>query len=87
TQLKRCGTMARPRFGYFLLPQIIDGMIGDFTIANGAASFTLTGKAIENPEWAVGPYDVYLRTTGVAPLADPMGDDDLLHLDWTLLPP
>ncbi|BCJ61603.1 PKD domain-containing protein [Micromonospora endophytica] len=87
TQLKRCGTMARPRFGYFLLPQIIDGMIGDFTIENGAANFTLTGKAIENPEWGVGPYDVYLRTTGVAPLTDPMGDDDLLHLDWTLLPP
>lgn len=87
TALKKCGTIPRPRFGYFLLPQIIDGMIGDFTIENGAASFTLTGKAIENAGWGVGPYDVYLRSTGVAPLMDPMGDADLLHLDWTLLPP
>jgi hypothetical protein len=56
-------------------------------LVNGAASFTLTGKAIENPGWGVGPYDVYLRSTGVEPLMDPMGDQDLLHLDWTLLPP
>lgn len=89
TQLKKCvaGAIQRPRFGYFLLPQIIDGQIGDFTIENGAASFTLTGKAIENPGWGVGPYDVYLRKTGVEALMDPMGDQDLLHLDWTYLPP
>ncbi|MDG4796951.1 hypothetical protein [Micromonospora sp. WMMD1082] len=89
TQLKKCqpGAVQRPRFGYFLLPQIIDGMIGDFTIENGAANFTLTGKAIENAGWGVGPYDVYLRSTGVEPLMDPMGDADLLHMDWTMLPP
>lgn len=89
TALKKCaaGAVQRPRFGYFLLPQIIDGQIGDFTIENGAASFTLTGKAIENPGWGTGPYDVYLRSTGVEALESPMGDFDLLHLDWTQLPP
>ncbi|MEH1014612.1 PKD domain-containing protein [Micromonospora sp. CPCC 206060] len=87
TAQKKCGTVARPRYGYFLLPQLIDGMIGDFTVENGAATFTLTGKAIENPAWETGPYDVYLRSTGVAPLMDPMGDADLLHMDWTYLPP
>ncbi|SCG15527.1 PKD domain-containing protein [Micromonospora echinofusca] len=89
TSQKKCvaGAVQRPRFGYFLLPQLIDGMIGDFTIENAAASFTLTGKAIENPAWGVGPYDVYLRSTGVEPLLDPMGDFDLLHMDWTMLPP
>ncbi|MFI5493591.1 PKD domain-containing protein [Actinoplanes sp. NPDC051859] len=90
TAQKRCSGSAvnrRPRFGYFLLPQILDGQIGDFTIENGTANFTLTGKAVENPEWGIGPYPVYLRPTGVVALTDPMGEQDLLHLDWTTLPP
>lgn len=77
----------RPRFGYFLLPQVIDGHVTDFTIENGASNFTLTGKAVEGEGWGTGPFDVYLRTSGVAPLMDPMTDADLLHLDWTTLPP
>ena len=89
TSLKKCasGATPRPRFGYFLLPQVIDGHVADFTIENGASNFTLTGKAIEGEGWGVGPYDVYLRAAGVAPLMDPMGEADLLHLDWTTLPP
>ena len=81
------GASTRPRFGYFLLPQIVDGQVGDFTIENGAATFTLTGKGVENEAWGVGPYPVYLRPTGVTPLAQAMGARDLLHLDWTTLPP
>jgi hypothetical protein len=42
---------------------------------------------VENEAWGVGPYLVYLRATGVTPLAQPMGSSDLLHLDWTTLPP
>lgn len=89
TSLKKCagGATPRPRFGYFLLPQIIDGHVTDFTIENAAVTFTLTGKAIENEAWDVGPYDVYLRSTGVGKLLDPMGEKDLLHIDWTTLPP
>ncbi|MGI5151374.1 PKD domain-containing protein [Plantactinospora sp. CA-294935] len=89
TQLKKCagGATPRPRFGYFLLPQIIDGHVTDFTIENSAATFTLTGKAIEGEGWGVGPYDVYLRSTGVGKLTEPMGERDLLHIDWTTLPP
>ena len=89
TSMKKCasGASPRPRFGYFLLPQIIDGHVTDFTIENGASNFTLTGKAVEGEGWGVGPFDVYLRASGVAPLMDPMTDADLLHLDWTTLPP
>jgi hypothetical protein len=87
TATRRSTAAGLPRFGYFLLPQVIDGHIGDFTIENGAATFTRTGKAVENPLWGVGPYPVYLRPMGVAPLAAAMGERDLLHLDWTSLPP
>lgn len=90
TAQRRCApgsAGARPRFGYFLLPQVVDGQIGDFTIENGAANFTLTGKAVENEQWGRGPYEVYLRAGGVARLTDPMGAQDLLHMDWTTLPP
>jgi hypothetical protein len=89
TSIKKCGGggSPKPRFGYFLLPQIVDGHVTDFTIENAAANFTLTGKAIEGEGWGVGPYDVYLRTTGLGKLMDPMGEADLLHIDWTYLAP
>ena len=89
TAAKKCagGSNPRPRFGYFLLPQVIDGQVGDFTIENGTANFTLTGKAVEGEGWGVGPFDVYLRSTGVAKLTSPIGNADLMHIDWTTLPP
>lgn len=90
TALKKCppgSSASRPRYGYFLLPNVIDGVVTDFTIENGAANFTLSGKAIDGSGWDVGPYEVYLRSTGVAKLPDPIGDRDLLHMDWTMLPP
>ncbi|GIE28982.1 hypothetical protein Ait01nite_020270 [Actinoplanes italicus] len=90
TAQKKCApgsAVQRPRFGYFLLPNVIDGQVTDFTIENGAANFTLSGKAIDGGGWGEGPYDVYLRAAGVVKLTDPIGDRDLLHVDWTMLPP
>lgn len=48
-----------PSYGYFLLPFVKGGIIGDFTIANDAVNFTLTGaNTKDGSAWGVGPYNV-----------------------------
>jgi hypothetical protein len=44
-------------WGYFLVPFLKGGIIGDFTVENGAVTFTLTGASTrEGNSWGVGPY-------------------------------
>lgn len=51
-------------YGYFLVPFIKGGIIGDITIANDAVNFTLTGaKSKDGSAWGVGPYNVVLGGT------------------------
>lgn len=57
-------------YGYTLLPFVKGGLVGDFTIANDAVNFTITGaKTKDGNAWGVGPYDV---------VADEDGDDSPL---------
>lgn len=45
-------------YGYFLLPFLKGGIVGDFTIENGAVTFTLTGSSTRDGNgWGVGPYN------------------------------
>ena len=71
--------------GYLLLPYMQGGIFGDFTIENGAISFTVTGAATKTGGlWGVGPYDVILNAEGVAaPLAVPIAEDDHLLVRFT----
>lgn len=47
-------------YGYFLLPWVKDGVIGDLTIENGAASFQVTNaRTSGNSLWGTGPYNVW----------------------------
>ena len=52
-------------FGYLLLPFLKGGILGDFTVENGAVTFTVTGaNTSEGNAWGVGPYPVMLGAGG-----------------------
>lgn len=77
-------------YGYFLLPYLRGGTVGDFSIENGAANFTITSTTREGAGWDVGPYDVVMAGEPAAPspLLTPIGPKDHFHLDMvTVAPP
>ena len=45
-------------YGYFLWPFIVEGTIGDMTLENGVANFTVNARTHANSLWGVGPYNV-----------------------------
>lgn len=61
-------------YGYLLLPFVEPGVLGDMTIENGGADFTLSGHTRGGGGWGIGPYPVVPtdaeHTPG--PLAVPM---------------
>lgn len=61
-----CVDGAKPYF-YYLLPYMTNGMFGDFTIEEAAATFTMTGETRAPNTWGVGPYDVDLDAGAVGP--------------------
>lgn len=75
--------------GYLLLPYLQGGIFGDFTIENGAISFTVTGAATKTGSgWGVGPYDVLPQADGSpGPLWDPIAAGDHLEVDFTSIAP
>jgi len=52
-------------YGYLLLPFLKGGILGDFTVENGAVTFTITGaNTSEGNAWGTGPYPVMLGAGG-----------------------
>ena len=52
-------------FGYVLTPFLVGGTVGDFTIENGAITFSVTGlNSKKGSQWGAGPYNVQLGATG-----------------------
>jgi len=79
-------------YGYTLLPFLKGGTIGDFSLENGAASFSLSSSTRENPGWDVGPYDVVdisaaEGTITPGPLLTAIGPKDHFHLQMTTIAP
>jgi hypothetical protein len=79
-------------YGYFLLPFVTEGVLGDVTFENGAASFTVTARTNAGSNWGFGPYTVVksnaTATLGVPmPLLTAIGAKDHRHLQVTTLPP
>jgi len=78
-------------YGYFLLPFLRGGKLGDFTVENGAASFSVTSSTREGSQWGVGPYDVVMGGTEQAPVAGPLlteiAPQDHFHLQTTVVAP
>lgn len=87
-----CGP-GETRFGYFALPWLVEGTLGDMTLENGAADVVYTARTQAGGDWGVGPYNV-VESAAVATLGDPMPLFDpvgsLTHEVWlwtTLAPP
>lgn len=64
-------------YGYFLWPWVVEGTIGDMTLENGAASFTVNARTRGAGAWGTGPYmvdysDTPAGSTTQVPLLTPM---------------
>lgn len=84
-----CGVTGFPYHGYFLVPWLTNGIIGDFTLENDAASFVITGRTQKGSGWDVGPYDVDATgpTNTPGPLLTPIGPDDHMDMHATTIAP
>lgn len=79
-------------YGYFLLPWVKEGMVGDLTMENGAANFTVTGRTSFNSPWGTGPYNIRKIESGVgagnpAKLLTAITSLDHRHMQLTSLAP
>lgn len=75
-------------FGYFLLPFVSGGVLGDFTLENGAVSFVLqNAQTKDGANWGAGPYNVVSDGTNAAPLLEPLDAYDHLHVQYTTIAP
>lgn len=78
-------------YGYFLLPFMQVGSLGDVTIQNDAITFTISNaKSKDGNNWGVGPFNVLRASVGAAPIPllaalDP--NDHFLLERTTLAPP
>lgn len=84
-----CDSSGGASYGYFLVPFIQGGVLGDFTVENGAINFTLTGATSKDgSEWGVGPYDVVRDAGGLpGPLLEAIDPKDHLHMQLTTVAP
>lgn len=85
-----CDESGETSYGYFLLPFVKGGVLGDFTIENAAVNFTLTGASTKDGnEWGAGPFSVTRNASSVpGPLNDPLDPYDHLHMELvTVAPP
>lgn len=79
-------------YGYFLWPWIVEGTLGDLTLENGAASFTLTSRTRAGSGWGTGPYIVNYSenppgSTTRLPLLTPIGSTQHMRTFMTRFPP
>jgi hypothetical protein len=76
------------RYGYMLLPWLIEGTIGDVTVENGPVNFTINTITSEGNDWGVGPYDVLLDSLGApSPLLEAIPTTRHRHVQFTSLAP
>ncbi len=83
------GTFSLVPYGYFLLPRVVEGTVGDIKIENGAISFTVKGRTRQGTNWGTGPKNALANmTTGAAEkLLVALPTDTHRHLQWTYLAP
>lgn len=80
---------AQGSFGYFLAPFLKGGILGDYSIENGAINFTITGANTQDGNaWGVGPYNVMLDEAGdLSPLLEPLQANDHKLMIWVSVAP
>lgn len=75
-------------YGYWLLPFMVNGQLGDYVVENGAATFTVTAHTHNASPWGVGPYNVRNSALSVAsPLLTAINALDHFHTEVTTLAP
>lgn len=81
---------AQGSYGYFLLPLVQGGVVGDFTIENAEVTFTVTGATtLDGNQWGLGLHPAVLDAGGdPALLAEPLtSTQHMLGITTTLAPP
>ena len=83
------GGATTAEYGYLLLPFLKGGIVGDFTLENGAVTFTLTGaNTRDGNKWGVGPYQDIMLSGGVpGPMTSPISPTTALRLIITDVAP
>jgi hypothetical protein len=83
------GTFSLVPYGYFLLPNIVEGTVGDLKIENSNVSFTVSGRTKQGTNWGVGPKTVLANMTNgtASSLLVALPNDTHRHLQWTYLAP
>ena len=76
-------------YGYLLIPFIKGGVLGDFTVENGAVNFVVQGAiSKDGSAWGVGPFDVVTDDNGdPSPLVTAIDPKDHLHVQTTTIAP
>ena len=77
-------------YGYFLLPFLQGGVVGDFSIENAEVTFTVSGAAtLDGNRWGRGLFNAVSNATGdPALLVDPLtSTDHLLAIITGMAPP
>lgn len=84
-----CGEDGEAQFGWFLLPFLKGGTVGNVVVQNGSVDFTISGAVTRDGSgWGVGPYDVTRDEDGnEAPLNEPITAGDHFHLEIVSVPP
>lgn len=84
-----CSLTGAKKYGYFVMPWLVDAVIGDFTIENDALSMVINARTRAGSNWGVGPHDVDpVNVANLAgPLLTPFGDDQHMDLHVTTVAP
>lgn len=84
-----CSDEGTPEYGYFLLPFLKGGILGNITVQNGSIDFTITGATTKDGTgWGVGPYDVTRDEAGLeGPLNETLDTKDHFHLEVVTVSP
>lgn len=80
---------AQGNYGYLLLPALQGGIVGGFTVENGAVNFTITGATTrDGNQWGKGPFNVMMVGGQPAPLLTALNPKKhLLLIGTTVAPP
>jgi hypothetical protein len=84
-----CDESGEEAYGYMLMPFLKGGVLGDFSVENGAVNFTMTGaRTKKGSQWGAGPFDVVRDESGnPGPLNEPVVKGDHLITEVTTVPP
>lgn len=82
-----CGATGT-RYGYLLLPWLLEGTLGDIVIGNDAVDFSIKTITTSGNDWGVGPYDVIEDNASLpSPLLVAIPTNRHQHLQLTTLAP